>query len=478
MKRFSFTILSIILFTSSLAFSTEDVSQDIKNLENISKGFTYVGEKAIPAVVFIKAEFNYQGQQDFQNFDNPFDPFGGDDFFRKFFGQAPRRDQRRAPTTQIAGGSGAIVSPDGYIVTNNHIVQDSNKITVILNSGEEYQATVIGTDPKTDLAVLKIQENDLPYLEFGNSDNLQIGEWAIAIGSPFELQSTLTVGVISAKGRENVKISDLGDFIQTDAAINPGNSGGPLLNLKGQIIGINVAILTQTGGYMGIGFAIPSKTAKVIMDQLISKGSVDRGYLGIYLQEMDKEMAEALNLDKTEGVLISQVPEGTAADKAGIKQGDVIIAYNDKPIKSLRSFRNEIAMMTPGDSVKLKVLRNGKTKEITVKLGSSDESTVNTQTSQKLGIDVSELKDMDTETLKKYGYTPDTQGVLITSVKSGSIAEKVGLKPGVLILQINQQRIHNIADFNEALKDVDSRKSILLLIKYGNITRFISLKLK
>lgn len=470
-------VITFLLIATSLILSSNVDAKAFSStyLEETSKAFSQVGKKAIPAVVFIKTQYNgskYPSKSD--NSTDPYDYFN-DDFFRRFFG-SPGKGAKQP--THYAVGSGCIVSKDGYILTNNHNIKDADSITVTLNSGEDYEAKVIGTDPKTDLAVIKIEADNLPYLEFANSETIEIGEWVVAIGSPFQLQASLTVGVVSAKGRQNLKIIDLEDFIQTDAAINPGNSGGPLLDLNAHIVGINTAIATQTGGYMGIGFAIPSNMAKHIMEQIIDNGSVKRGQLGIYFQAIDKEMAEALDLKSTEGVLIAEVIKNSAAKKAGLKQGDIVISYNDQSIKNMQSFRNEIALMTPGDKVKLTVLRDGKKKSFVVLLEESLEAQITSKQSIELGIDVSEMKEIDPEIIKKWQYTDNPEGIMITSVKYSSIAERAGLKPGMIIMQINHKKIKNLKDFNEAIKDIDKKRHILMLVRYQNITKFITIRLK
>lgn len=472
-KIFSFSIVVIsLLFYPFITNASENKTY----LAEMSKAFSNVGKKAIPAVVFIKATIsgtNYQNNNP-QEFADPFEYFH-DEFFKRFF-NSPQGKAFNQP--QYAAGSGCIVSKDGYILTNNHIVKDADTITVTLNNGTDYQAKVIGTDPKTDLAVIKINAANLPFLEFDNSDTLDIGEWVVAIGNPFQLQASLTSGVVSAKGRQNLKITDLEDFIQTDAAINPGNSGGPLLDLEAKIVGINTAIVSQTGGYMGIGFAIPSNMAKHVMEQIIDNGSVKRGHLGVYMQDIDKEMAEALDLENTEAVLIADVIKDSAADKAGIKQGDIIIAYNNLPIKNLASLRKDIALMNPGDKVKLTVIRDGKKINTTVTLDQSPESQVVSSKSNDLGCEVSEIKDISPEILKKWQYSGSSEGIIVTSTKYNSLAEKAGLQPGMLILQINNQKIKNMNDFNTAIGQMDKKKHLLMLVKHQNITRFINIKIK
>lgn len=448
-------------------------SCDISELKKTSKAFVMVGKKALPAVVFIKAQTTasvFANNPSLEDYDNPFDYFS-DEFFRRFFGSTPKGQ----PIPQITGGSGCIVSPDGYILTNNHVIKDANQITIVLNSGEEYEAKVIGTDPRTDLAVLKIEAKNLPYLSFGNSDELEVGEWVIAIGSPFTLQATLTVGVVSAKGRQNLKITDLEDFIQTDAAINPGNSGGALLDLDGNIVGINTAIASPSGGYMGVGFAIPSNMAKHVMNQIISNGSVKRGFIGVQLQSVDKEIAEALGLEKSEGLAVTEVVPGSAGDKAGLQQGDIIIALNGSAVKSGGSFKNEIALMEPGQEITLKVIRKNETKEIKLTLDKAPEETISAE-AFSLGIEVQELKDVAPDILKNFGYSKDSEGVMIAKIKRGSLGERAGLKPGMLILQINQKPVKNQKDFQEAMQSSKDKKHLLLLVRFQGVTHFITIK--
>lgn len=470
--------ISLFIITISLLISPIVTNAQEKNyLAETSKGFVNVGKKAIPAVVFIKATNNGPTLQanNSQEYADPFEYFH-DEFFKRFFNNPQGKGFK--DQTQFAAGSGCIVSKDGYILTNNHIVKDSDTITVTLNDGQDYPAKVIGTDPKTDLAVIKIDAKNLPFLEFDNSETLDIGEWVVAIGAPFQLQASLTVGVVSAKGRQNLKINDLEDFIQTDAAINPGNSGGPLLDLNAKIVGINTAIISQTGGYMGIGFAIPSNMAKHVMEQIIGNGSVKRGHIGITMQEVDKEMAEALDLKNTNAVLVAEVSKDSAADKAGIKQGDIITSYNDIQIKNMTSFKNDIALLSPGDKVKLSVLRNNKKSNITVTLDQSPDSQLPIAKTTDLGLEVSETKDIAPEIIKKLQTSENIEGVIITTVKYNSLAERAGLKPGMLIMQINNKKIKNMTDYNSAMTEMDKKKHILLLVRYQNITRFVTIKLK
>ncbi len=463
---------------TALALATNTLLADAKMngstgatlLEQTSQAFTQIAKKAMPATVFIKVQIqaDTQGQM-------PFDPFQ-DDFFRRFFGQPPQMQQQQP---QMGGGSGFIIRPDGYIVTNFHVVKDASQITVTLCDGREYPAVLKGSDSRTDLAVLKIDAQDLPTLSFGDSDDLQVGEWVVAIGNPFGLEATLTVGVVSAKGRQDLGIAAYEDFIQTDAAINPGNSGGPLLNLQGNVIGVNSAIMTRTGGYMGIGLAIPSKMAENVIAQIVDGGTVKRAYLGIMLQPVDKDLADALSLNKQEGVLISDVIKDSPAQKAGLLQGDVILAYNDKPAKSVSKFRNDIAIMNPGSTVRLKVLRDNKPMTLTITLGTQPDGEVAaSEMTQKMGL---EVENSTPELAAKLGFGPGIEGVVITKVKPGSPAAQAGLRPGFLVtgvaLQSNQPKpVKTLADFEEAMKEAPGKKHVILIVRHQNFQRYYTLK--
>ena len=448
--------------------TTKKTADCVCSPKQISKSFTNVAKTSMPAVVFIKVQATTD--EPTSPFQSPGDPFG-DDLFQRFFG-LPQQSQ---PKQQMSQGSGFIVSNDGYILTNAHVIKGADKITVVLNDGREMDATVIGSDPHTDVAVVKIEGKEFPFVALGDSDQMDIGEWVVAIGSPFQLEASLTVGVISAKGRQNLKITDLEDFIQTDAAINPGNSGGPLLNLDSEVIGINTAIVSRSGGYMGIGFAIPSNMAKNIMNQIINNGVVTRGFLGVSLQPVDKDIADSFNLDKAEGALISDVSKNSPADQAGLKQGDIIIEYNGTVLKSLGGFRNDISLMTPGSVIQLKINRKGTLLTIPVTLGSaSDALTTTGGLSQKIGIEVDELKP---DIAQQLGYPKTEEGIFITKVKPGSPASMAGIRPGFIILSINHIKVSNMTEFNEAMGEVGKKNRVLILVKQGSMTRFYSIKM-
>jgi serine protease Do len=465
-----------LLLTSSFLSAQENTCTC--SPQQTSKAFTAVAKKSMPAVVFIKVESSMCREEENPyapyGYQNPFDYFG-DDLFNRFFGAPGRGGQPSKPAPQLSQGSGFLVSQDGYILTNAHVVKGADKITAVLNDGRELDATLVGADQHTDVAVIKVEGADFPFLTLGNADDMDIGEWVVAIGSPFQLEASLTVGVISAKGRQNLRITDLEDFIQTDAAINPGNSGGPLLNLNSEVIGINTAIVSRSGGYMGIGFAIPSNMAKQVMDQIIEKGVVTRGFLGVSLQPVDKDIADAFKLAKPEGALISEVVKDSPAEKAGLQQGDIIIEYNKIPVKSVQTFRNEISLMTPGSTINLKVIRKGQTLSIPVTLGtSSDTLSTASGISQKLGL---EVENLTPDLAKQLGYTSKEEGVVITKIKPGSLAAMAGLRPGFLIQAVNHKKVTTVNEFNDAMSQPDNKR-LLLLVRQGNMTRFYSIKVE
>ena len=472
MTRLLRTTLVLLALSSSVAISAPEW--------NPREGFSHVAEKAVPAVVFIKVEktITAPGAGRGGPLNDPHELFE-DEFLRRFFGTPP---QRQAPRQyrQQGQGSGFIISRDGYILTNSHVIGDADKVTVRLKDGREFEAEESWSDPKSEVAIIKIDAEDLPALELGSSKELKTGEWVIAIGNPFGLSETLTAGVVSAKGRNNIGIADYEDFIQTDAAINPGNSGGPLLNIDGKVIGINTAIYSRSGGYMGIGFAIPIDMAVNIKDRLLKDGKVERGFVGISMNPMpmDKDMAETFGLKDAGGVLIADIVPESAAEKAGLKIGDIITDLNGKKVIDNAAFRNNIAMMAPGTEISLNIVRNGKPKKISLKVGAlpgnqqaSSKPNLD-EISEKTGISVQPLTE---EQAKALGLD-DTQGVLISGVEPGSPAEQAGLAAGQIILEINRKPTQNIDAFAKALQE-KTNKHILLRVKAQNGTWFVLLRI-
>jgi serine protease Do len=479
-KRIAFMMISLFLMTAlmspALAQSPAQVAREL------SEAFAATSKEAMPAVVSIRIRKTIESSP----METPFgynDPFGGfgDDFLRKFFGN--RLPQQQTPQKYIEQGlgSGFIISKDGYILTNNHVVGNVDKITVQLQDGRKFEnAKLIGTDPETEVALIKIEGDNFPVLPMGDSDKIEIGDWVIAIGNPFGLSETVTVGVVSAVGRSNVGIAAYENFIQTDAAINPGNSGGPLINLDGQAIGINTAIYSESGGYMGIGFAIPINMARSIEEQLKKYGKVTRGYLGIYGQDVTPDMAQLLDLKNSQGIIVTTVEKGSPADKAGIESHDVFLEINGKKIESYDSFRNEVAMLKPGTEVKLLVSRAGKTSDVTVTLGErpptevaqGNQPVTPPQSQQTMGIQVQNLtKDL----ADRFGYTLG-EGVIVTRVVQGEPAAEAGIQPGDLIQSVNRQSVTNVDEFERAVSRAKGNK-ILLLIKRGEYSQFVVVQL-
>lgn len=465
---FILAFLSLTFTGTPLAISAKE---DLP-AKQVSQDFTKVAKEAIPAVVSLKVQYKpNQGTTNWQSdSDNAPDVFG-DDFLQNFFGGLGLT----TPQPEIGQASGFIVSPDGYILTNSHVVKDASEIIVTLNDGREFPAKVIGQDPNTDIAVVKINAKNLPHLKLGDSDDIEVGQWAIAIGNPFGLQATLTVGVISAKGRNNLDLTPLENFIQTDAAINKGNSGGPLLNMDGQVIGINTAIVSSLStGYTGIGFAIPSNMAKVVMDQILTNGKVTRGYIGISLQQIDQGLAQAFNLEKTEGVLVVEVSKNSPAEKAGLRQGDIILKYNNHTVSNIAYLRNAISLTAPGTKIILGILRNGKALELPIEIGTfpAQQQVSATAADNHLGVAVENLT---SEIASSMGI-PNEKGVVISKIDQGSVAAWAGLKKGAIILAVNQKKVSNIEEFKTALKETPANKPVLFLIKQGDTMRFVSLK--
>lgn len=467
----------ILSLGSMLAFSPI-YSQTTPNetLREISKGFSYVAKKTTPAVVYIESEITAKTQKLPQNkgpFENPFDRFN-DDLFNRFFGFSETPQRKKQDTVR---GAGFIVREDGYIVTNNHVVENASKVTVTLNSGKKVSAIVVGTDPKTDLAVIKVEETKLPYLTFANSDKLEVGDWAIAVGNPFGLQATVTVGVVSAKGRSQLHITEFEDFIQTDAAINPGNSGGPLLDIDGEVIGVNTAIVSGSGGYMGIGFSIPSNMAKKIIDQLIQSGQVTRGFLGVTLQPIDSDLANYYKLKSVKGALVADVLSDSPADIGGLKQEDIILSYDGTSVESLSSFRNYVSLLNPGSKLTLRINRDGVEKELKVVITAvpgevPGEMRGPNSPIQKLGFKVENL----TPELSQKLNLAEERGVIITHVEEQSPAAAATLQPGCLITAVNRKRVSNVEEFLAAIHEAAKEEQVLLMVRQGSNIRFVALQ--
>ena len=439
--------------------------------------FAPVVKKVMPAVVNIsstKVIKNRQSQTPGM-FDDP--------FFRQFFGgRTPQFQQPRSQRAQSLG-SGVVVSQDGYILTNNHVVDGANDVKVSFADKRELPAKVVGTDPLTDIAVLKINEKNIPSLPLGDSSRAEVGDVVLAVGNPFGLHQTVTMGIVSATGRSGLGIERFEDFIQTDAPINPGNSGGALINTRGELVGINTAILAgDSGGNQGIGFAIPVNLARNVMDQILKTGKASHGYIGIILDELTPDKAKAFGLGaNAHGVAIAEVAQDSPASKAGLQAGDVITALNGHPVDDLQAFRVRIAGMAPGAVANLAVFRNGKEVQVPVTLGTANESqTAGGNDDQSLpgGGEKGALQGLSVETLtpdiRRQLQVPEgTTGVVVTEVDSDSPSAQAGLQQGDIVMQVNRKKVSTVDQFNSAVRQGDGSGSTLLLVKRGAGSTFI-----
>lgn len=406
-----------------------------------------------------------------QVFPNPFgeeDPFS--DFWKRFFGDSPPR----GPFRQKSLGSGFIIDRNGLILTNNHVVENSEKILVRLSDELEFEAKLVGRDAKTDIAVIKIDtDRELQPALLGDSDALEVGEWVLAIGNPFGLEHSVTSGIVSAKGR-NIGAGPYDNFIQTDASINPGNSGGPLINLKGEVVGINTAIFSRGGGNIGIGFAIPINLVKELLPQLKSKGKVTRGWLGVVIQAVTPTIAESLGLTKARGALVANVSKGGPAEKAGLKIGDVIIEFDHNAVRESNDLPLIVARATVGKKVVVKVLREGEEMELTVSIGELKEEEVLASITEKggFGLTVQRVTPQIAESLG----LDRPEGVVITMVEPGTPADESGLRRGDVILEIDRKPVRRMSDYQRAIARIEKGKGVLFWVRRGNTTLFLALK--
>jgi serine protease Do len=441
--------------------------------EKATLDFVSIAEKTGPAVVRIEADRRETSRG--QGFGDEW-PFGGDDFFDRFFGQ-PRRGQPESNTVQV-GGTGFFISADGYVLTNNHLVEKdkTTRVTVTTLAGKEYDAKIVGTDPRTDLALLKVEAKDQPFAELGDSAAVKVGEWVLAIGNPLGMEHTVTAGIVSYKGR-SIDTQSYQDFIQTDAAINRGNSGGPLINMKGEVIGINSNILTSGfAGNIGIGFAIPSDIAKKVVVQLKEKGRVVRGRLGVNIRDLTEGMAKQLGLKSRAGALVGSVEPDSPAEKAQIKRYDVIVQINGAPVKNGEDLRFKIADIRPGSKVNLVLVRDGKETKATAvvdELEPEEEKGEIASSDKDIGVSVVALTPT---TARRYGLRT-TEGLLITEVRPGSEAAREQLAAGLIILEANRRKMTTVRDFEDILKKTAGGDEVILLVRQetdGRSTDFIA----
>lgn len=454
-------------------------SKQTKHITSPKNFFVPIVKTASPAVVNISTSRTVD-QKSFRS------PLMDDPFFRRFFGdQLPNSNGGKRKHKESSLGSGVIVDSSGYIITNNHVVAKADEIKVLLSDKREFIGKVVGTDPKSDLAVVKIEAKNLPSIPWGNSDNLEVGEYVLAIGNPFGLNQTITMGIVSAVGRANVGIADYEDFIQTDAAINPGNSGGALVNVNGELIGINTAIFSRSGGYMGIGFAVPSNMAKTVMNSLIKTGKVVRGWLGVSIQKVTKDLAKQFDLKDANGALIGEVMPDTPAKAGGIKDGDVIISFDGKAIDSPTTLRNLVAQTEVGKRTDVIVVRDGKRKTLKVKIGEQpkDVGRVSMGGGDSDSGESSALAGLEVRTLtkdiaKQIGVPDGTKGVVVASVEPNSAAQDAGLRRGDVIVELNRKRVRKLSDFKKIAKKINVKRNILLRVKRKGGKFFIVIKPK
>ena len=476
--KFVLTIFMAVLIYAS-AFPASDSygqqakisDQSIDLLTRTGKAMAEVTASVKPAIVNISTTRTVKVS-------GGVDPFFDDPFFRRFFGDQFNKQRHPKEQKSMGLGSGVIVTSDGYIITNYHVVKEADDIKVTLTDKKEYPGKVIGSDPKTEIAVVKIEAKNLPTVAWGNSDRLQVGEVVLAVGNPFGLNQTVTMGIVSALGRANVGIADYEDFIQTDAAINPGNSGGALVNVRGELVGINTAIYSTSGGYQGIGFAIPSNMVKSIMDSLVGKGKVIRGWLGVSIQKVTPELAKQFDLKDEIGALIGDLTEGGPAEKAGLLRGDIIIEYDGRKIEEPNLLRNMVANTLPGEKHTVKILREGKTLSITITIG---ELPADAQASETGAYDNAMkgvgVQDISADIAKKLKVPERVKGVIVTDIDEGSMAAGV-LAQGDVIQEINRKKVADVKGYREIVSKIKKDESVLLLIFRGGSSIFVTLSSK
>jgi serine protease Do len=471
-----FFVVSVVEVLRS-SFAPSGPGPDVQVASAVSTGdvarapfsFADLAEKLKPSVVNISTTKTVRSGGFRSPFGqgSPFDRnFGGDDFFERFFGDMPQRQFK-----QKSLGSGFIISHDGYIFTNNHVVEQADKILVKLSDGKEYEAKVIGKDAKTDIALIKIKPNDsLPVAETGDSEKLRVGDWVLAIGNPFGLEQTVTAGIVSAKGRV-IGAGPYDNFIQTDASINPGNSGGPLFNMEGKVVGINTAIVAQG---QGIGFAIPISMAKTILPDLKAKGKVTRGWLGVSVQDISEDIAKSMKIKDKSGALISDVFKGDPADKAGLKSGDIVTEINGKPVKDTHELLMMIAGFRIGETIKIKIVRDGQEKVLPITIAERTEKSEMAsaqQSGEAFGMTVQEITP---EIAQHLGLTIK-KGLIVVDVQEGTVAEEVGIQPQDIILQVNKVKVTTMKEYQKEIAKAGEKGSILLLVKRGKATFFVPL---
>ncbi|MBF0488292.1 MAG: DegQ family serine endoprotease [Nitrospirae bacterium] len=456
--------------SSAQAKEVSPQSRDV--LIQLSNAMAEVADVVKPSVVNISTQKTVDAK------DNQMGRFFDDPMFKKFFGdESPFHMPKKYESRAL--GSGVIIKEDGYIVTNSHVVKDVDEIKVILADKTEYKGKIIGADPKTDVAVIKIDAHNLPVIKMGDSSKMRVGEIVIAVGNPFGLNQTVTMGIVSAVGRSEVGIADYEDFIQIDAPINPGNSGGALVNANGELAGINTAIFSTSGGYQGIGFAIPSSMVKNVMDKLIKSGKVIRGWLGVNIQPLTPELAKSFGLKEKDGVLIADIVEGGPAEKAGIKRGDLIVSFDGKDASNTRQLRNLVANTPPGATLDLKVIRDGKEVAFKLKVGelpdikqAAAEVPSSTEFSNRLkGVSV---QDLTASIRERFNFPAKVSGVIVTNIADDSAAFNV-LKQSDIIQEVNRKRVNNVREYDSIVSAIKAEEDILLLVYRGSAYSYVTI---
>jgi serine protease Do len=480
------TFLSVLLVSpsllSALAEDSNTVANSIQNARNLSDAFAHVADQITPSMVSVSSltkakrvgtRNNKRGNMNDPFFDH-FRDFFGDDFMDRFGGG---QDSPNSPSQQGLG-TGVIIDDKGHILTNNHVIGDADEVRVRLHDKRSFKAEIVGSDPRSDLAVIKIKADGLIPAKLGDSDKLKIGEWVVAAGNPFGLDNSITAGIVSAKGRSLVGGAQYEDFIQTDAAINPGNSGGPLVNLEGEVVGINTAIFSRSGGYMGIGFAIPITMARKVMESLISKGKVVRGWLGIGIQNLTEDLARSFNYTGSDGALVGHIENNGPAAKAGIQQGDIIVKLGNDKINDVNQLRNLVASLVPGTTISVELLRDSRTKIVDVKVGElpssvgSEAPQPNPSTESDLGISVENLSvDLARKLKSKH-----SEGVVVTGVRPDGIAAQNGLQTRDIIISVNSEKIRNVEEFLDAIKRADLNKGVRLVVESQGMEHYLFLR--
>ena len=462
----------------------------LEHAENLSGAFKHASQVISPAVVSIrstkvlKANGPNMRRGPSPQLPEEFRDFFNDDFFEKFGSPRSFGIPQSGEMRQQGQGTGVIISKDGYVVTNNHVVDGADEVQVQLVDRRKFDAKVIGTDAKTDVAVLKIEASDLTPAAIGNSDQIAVGDWVVAVGSPFGLQHTVTAGIVSAKGRADVGIVEYEDFIQTDAAINPGNSGGPLVNLRGEVVGINTAIASRSGSFAGVGFSIPINMVQSVVGDILDDGKVERGWLGAAIQNLNSDLAASFNYDSTDGVLVGQVVPGSPAEKAGLQAGDIVVELNGRQQLNANGLRNQVARIKPETSVPLVVMRDGNRVTLNVEIGLLDEKQLARASAPAAGNNADEVstdlgvtvRTLTPELAKQFGLSDTAAGVVVTDVAADSVAAGTGISPGDIIVNVDGTTVKSSDEFEAAIADVDLTRGVRLLVSSDGFQRFVFLR--